>query len=52
MPVEVVGTTIDVDLLCTDCSHEWQETYYEDHVNNAVNRDFECPVCKLYDTEE
>lgn len=52
MPVEVVGTSIVVDLQCIDCSHEWQETHYEDHVENAVNRDFECSRCKLYDTEE
>lgn len=50
--VEMVGTSIDVDLRCTDCDYEWQETYYEDHVNNTVNRSFECPVCKLYNTEK
>jgi len=51
MSVEIVGTSIDVDLECTDCGHEWQETHYEEHVHNVACRDFECSRCRLYNED-
>mgnify|MGYP000403396333 CR=1 FL=1 len=49
MSVEILGTNISVDLECTDCGHEWQETFYEDHVFNACDREFQCPKCEDID---
>ena len=46
MAVEIVGATIDVDLECTDCGHQWQETFYEEHTRNAFDKaSDECPAC-------
>ncbi len=44
--VIVVGTHIVVDIVCEDCGHEWQEEFYEDHVDNATDREFTCLKCE------
>lgn len=46
MSVTIVGTSIDVDLVCDECGHEWQDTFYEDHIANCVDKEFTCPRCK------
>lgn len=47
MAIEINGYSIDVDLTCTECGHDWQETFYEDHVANVEQRleNVICPRC-------
>lgn len=47
MAVECSGFSIDADLTCIECGHNWQETFYEDHVANVEQQldKVICPRC-------